>query len=60
MEKSKLDVTWSFVDEQYNKKYFSVDGVFREDFLLFYCHRLTSLDQEGRSPAATKKAGKTL
>ena len=49
------------VDERH-KKYFSVDGpgpgVFREDFLLFYCHRLTTLDQEKRGVACHKKPGK--
>ena len=59
-EKSKLDVTRGhyLVDERH-KKYFSVDGpgVFREDFLLFYCHRLTTLDQEGSSQV-TKRPGK--
>ena len=50
------------VDERH-KKYFSVDGpgprVFREDFLLFYCHRLTTLDQEKRGGVAShKKPGK--
>ena len=51
------------VDERH-KKYFSVDGpgpgVFREDFLLFYCHRLTTLDQEERGGRLPQKAGKTL
>ena len=36
------------------------DWVFREDFLLFYCHRLTTLDQEEGRVACHKKSWENI